>query len=106
VSFARKVARREHKRTSASFHTSSDDTFPRKVALPLKDVRTQISGADGRIQCPQCHSSETLVRMTCKEFGVTPALKKAHDELGRPGHEHVRCRNCNQFIIYTLEAAP
>jgi hypothetical protein len=99
MSFGRKVARNLAHKSGEPFNPRPR---PAPKVQPLRDVRSQISGLDGSIQCPQCHSSEALVHMTCEEFGVTSALKKAHDELGGPGHDHVRCRNCNQFIIYTL----
>ena len=72
----------------------------------MRDVRSEITGERGQIQCPKCHRSETLVHMTCEEFSTPPQLKDAHDKLAELGHQHVRCTACNQFIIYTMRAEP
>jgi DNA-directed RNA polymerase subunit RPC12/RpoP len=105
MSFARKVSRRERRRLPVTLPegpSGPGTKFPKrsKVAIPLKDVRSEITGAKGEIQCPKCHRSATLVRMTCEEFNVDPQLRAAHDKLAESGHEHVRCTVCNQFIIF------
>jgi hypothetical protein len=105
MSFGRKVARNAA-RKSGDWLPLAQPLIRTPKAIPLRDVRKEIMDVKGEIQCPKCHRSSTLVRMTCEEFAVAPELKAAHDKLAEPGHEHVRCTLCSQFIIYTAAEAP
>ena len=105
MSFARKVTRNQSRRSIDVPKRKRADFAPTGVpkSIEPKDVGTEVRGEDGRIQCPKCHKADHLTHMTCEEFAVHPELKAAHDELARPGHDHVRCTVCNQLIIYTIE---
>ena len=102
MSFARRVARSQSRKNGDYPRMREQNLAHLKRGLALEDVRGRIGGPKGEIQCPQCHSSRHLTRMACDEFDVAPQLKEAHDKLGGPGHEHVKCTACNQLIIYTL----
>jgi hypothetical protein len=127
VSFARKVARKNLAKSGFYDHRGARVRGPEPVTSQAssrrnverrsverrgpepKDVKGDIISADGNLQCHKCRRSDTLVNLRCEDFGASGEMKDLHDELAAktgPGHHHVRCTACNQFMVYTLSEDP